>query len=128
MSSCPARGRAAGWSSVCRAMYLPGAVLAIAVGLAGVAWAGQRPGAEQMPVWHAHLASGPITLDGKLNEAAWQQAEAVELTQQSPKPGQRMPYRTEVRVLEYKDALYFGFRCWDPNPKAIATHTLARDG
>jgi hypothetical protein len=109
-------------------MYLPGAVLAIAVGLAGVAWAGQRPGAEQMPVWHAHLASGPITLDGKLNEAAWQQAEAVELTQQSPKPGQRMPYRTEVRVLEYKDALYFGFRCWDPNPKAIATHTLARDG
>jgi hypothetical protein len=50
------------------------------------------------------------------------------LTQQSPRPGQSTPYTTEVRVLIYHDALIFGFKCHDPNPKAIQVHTLAQDG
>ena len=50
------------------------------------------------------------------------------LTQQSPHPGEDTPYKTDVRVLIYKDALIFGFHCYDPNPKAIKVHTLQRDG
>ena len=80
------------------------------------------------PVLHVHKATGPIPIDGRLTDPVWQQAEPVILTQQSPHPGAPNPYTTEVRVLEYKDALYFGFRCTDPNPKQMATHTLARDG
>jgi len=72
--------------------------------------------------------SGTITLDGKLNDPAWHDAPSVTLTQQSPRPGQPMPYTTEMRVLVTKDAVYFGFNCHDPKPRAIAIHNLTRDG
>jgi hypothetical protein len=72
--------------------------------------------------------SGSITLDGKLDEPAWSSATAFYLTQQAPRPGETTPFRTEVKVLRTADALYFGFLCHDPNPKAIAVHTQRRDG
>src|SRR5580658_3466753 len=58
-----------------------------------------------LPTVHARLATGPINIDGKLNEPDWQMAEPMMLTQQSPHPGQATPYRTDVRVLIYHDAL-----------------------
>jgi hypothetical protein len=67
-----------------------------------------------------HQTSGPIRLDGRLDEPAWQEAESVaELVQQSPRPGEPTPYRTRVKVLVGKDALYFGFECADPDPGKI---------
>jgi hypothetical protein len=51
----------------------------------------------------------------------------VLLTQQSPRPGESTPYTTEVRVLIYRDALIFGFKCHDPDPSKIRVHTLTRD-
>src|SRR5271166_3309801 len=87
-----------------------------------------QPHPAGFPAVHARLASGPIDIDGKLNEPDWQSAEPMLLTQQSPHPGQETPYRTDVRVLIYRDALIFGFHCVDPNPKAIQVHTLAQDG
>jgi hypothetical protein len=86
------------------------------------------PAAGQLPTVHARLATSPITIDGKLNEPAWMDAEPILLTQQSPLPGEPTPYRTEVRVLITGDALIFGFVCHDPKPSAINTHTLTRDG
>jgi hypothetical protein len=94
-------------------------VLLIAVS-AGSAQA--RPSAIALPL------SSSITFDGKADEPAWADAKIITLTQQAPQPGQATPYRTEVRVLVSKDALYFGFTCHDPNPKAIAVHTERRDG
>ncbi len=76
----------------------------------------------------ASRISSSITLDGKLDEPEWAKAETLTLTQQSPRPGESTPYRTEVKVLVSGDALYFGFICHDPNPKAIAVHTQQRDG
>ena len=71
----------------------------------------------------------PIQLDGRLDEPAWQDAGiAIELIQQSPKPGEPTPFKTSVRVLVVKDTLYFGFECADPEPGKIAIHTMARDG
>ena len=87
------------------------------------------PGAiGQLPSTQVRLASGPIAIDGKLNEAAWKDAEVLYLTQQAPTPGGPTPYLTEVRVLISGDALVFGFICHDPEPKKIQTHTLKRDG
>lgn len=75
----------------------------------------------------AHI-SGPITLDGRLDEPAWRDAQSFTLTQQAPKPGQPTPYVTEVRVLATSDAIYFGFDCHDPKPDSVAIHTMRRDG
>ena len=80
------------------------------------------------PTAKAASLSSSITLDGKLDEPAWLAADSFTLTQQSPRPGRPTPYTTEVRVLASKDALFFGIRCHDPHPKAIAIHTLSRDG
>jgi hypothetical protein len=82
----------------------------------------------QRPTVVARPATGPIDIDGKLNEPDWQTAEPMLLTQQSPHPGESTPYKTEVKVLIYHDALIFGFQCRDPNPKAIQVHTLTQDG
>ncbi len=83
---------------------------------------------SSFPTVHVREATGPIDVDGKLNEPDWALAEPMVLTQQSPHPGQSTPYKTEVRVLIYQDALIFGFHCYDPNPKAIQVHTLQYDG
>jgi hypothetical protein len=88
----------------------------------------QAPATSSTPSVHARLASGPIVIDGKLDEPDWKSAEPILLTQESPRPGQSTPYVTEVRILIYHDALIFGFHCVDPNPKAIQVHTLAQDG
>ena len=85
--------------------------------------------ADSGPSVTADQAVAPIRLDGRLDEAAWQQAGVVaELTQQSPSPGKATPFRTEVRVLIVKDTLYFGFLCTDPEPSRIAIHSMQRDG
>ena len=39
-----------------------------------------------------------------------------------------IPDKTEVRVLIYRDTVYFGFLCTDPQPEKIAIHTMRRDG
>ncbi len=69
----------------------------------------------------------PVRLDGRLDEPAWRLAEAVVLTQQSPRPGESTPFRTEVRVLLVGRLLYFGFLCTDPNPERIAVRTMQFD-
>src|SRR4051794_4130015 len=76
----------------------------------------------------AKRISSSITLDGKLEEPEWRDAPVVKLTQQAPHPGAETPYVTEVRVLVASDAVYFGFRCYDPHLEAISLHTMIRDG
>ena len=85
---------------------------------------GQSP-PDSIAITHTNAT---IKLDGRLDEPAWKEARAFTLTQQSPWPGQENPYRTEVRVLISGDNLYFGFKCFDPQPSKIAIHTLQRDG
>jgi len=73
-------------------------------------------------------AATPIKLDGLLDDPAWKEAAAAELTQQSPRPGAVTPYRTTVRVVMQDNKLFFGFECTDPDPRLIAVHTMRRDG
>ncbi|NOZ43005.1 MAG: carbohydrate binding family 9 domain-containing protein [Alphaproteobacteria bacterium] len=75
------------------------------------------------------IATGPIRLDGRLDEPEWQHAAVIAtLTQQSPVPGGHTPYHTEVRLLMNRDNIYIGIRNFDPEPGKIAVHTLKRDG
>src|SRR5689334_8082100 len=67
-------------------------------------------------------AATPIKLDGLLDDPAWKDAAAAELTQQSPRPGAVTSYRTAVRVVIQDNKLFFGFECADPDPRLIAVH------
>jgi hypothetical protein len=54
-------------------------------------------------------ASGPITLDGLPDEAAWNDAPiASHFLQNDPREGEPATFDTEVRVVYDDDALYFG--------------------
>ncbi|HJU83604.1 MAG TPA: DUF5916 domain-containing protein [Holophagaceae bacterium] len=86
------------------------------------------PLAAQAPSAQASRPSGPITLDGRLDEAAWAGAPTLTLTQQAPAPGGATPFTTTVRILAAPEGLYFGFACADPDPSRVVTHTLQRDG
>lgn len=97
--------------------------------LFSLARAQQNGGTGGPLVLAAGHPGGSIQLDGKLDEPAWQEAKIiVDLVQQSPKPGAPSPYRTRVRALVAGNKLYFGFECTDPDPRAIAVHTMQRDG
>ena len=102
-------------------------LLALALALGGMSYAGSTAAASQMV--EARRTQEHIRLDGRLDEPAWRDASmAVELVQQSPHPGAPTPFKTFVRVLIADDTLYFGFECADPEPGKIAVHTMARDG
>jgi len=79
-------------------------------------------------VAQAARRSGPITLDGKLDEAAWSAAvPASGFTQSYPTPGAAPVDPTEVRVLYDDAALYVGVRMSDAHPDSIAAQLARRD-
>ncbi len=69
-----------------------------------------------------------ISLDGKLSEPEWAQAEAAgDFLQFEPQKGEAAPFKTEVRVLYSETHLYFGVRCMDPEPEKITARLTKRD-
>src|SRR5512146_1158901 len=107
---------------VCKDSTLKASLAALILVLSNFAHASSPPSVV------ATRITSPIILDGKLDEPAWRTATAINLVQQAPRPGAPTPYRTEVKILRSNDAIYFGFICHDPKPKAIAVHTQRRDG
>ncbi len=82
-----------------------------------------------VPAATAARRSGPIVLDGKLDDAAWAQAQPItDFKQIDPDEGQPASQRTEVRFLYDDDALYIGARMWDTQgAKGIRTRLVRRD-
>lgn len=67
-------------------------------------------------------------IDGLLNEAIWQNAEAAsEFFQREPNEGAPATEKTEVRVLYDKNYIYFGFRCYDSEPAKIVATEMRND-
>jgi hypothetical protein len=96
--------------------------------VAFVAVLGTRTAVAETAAIGAVSASGPIRVDGVLDEPAWAGAAVIaDLTQQDPHPGEPTPFRTEVRILVDSKNLYLGFTCLDPEPDKISVHTLQRD-
>jgi hypothetical protein len=63
-------------------------------------------------------------MDGRLDEAVWQQADVItDFHQIRPGDGTPTTERTEVYVLYDKDAMYIGARMFDSEPELIATPT-----
>jgi hypothetical protein len=106
------------------AFIAAGLVLASAVpSLLAQSWGGDAPRAlEARPV------QDRIAIDGRLDEAAWRQADvAADFVQQLPNPGRPATLPTEARVLFSGDAVYVGVRLHDPAPDSIVGR-LARRG
>jgi len=73
-------------------------------------------------------ATGPMTLDGVLDEAAWTTAPMAErFIQQDPREGQPATFDTQVRVLYDDNALYFGVFAKDDEPGRLIVNDLKKD-
>ena len=69
-----------------------------------------------------------ISVDGVLDEAAWDHAWSMTLDYEV-RPGENTPVLAETEVLVFSDDshLYVGFRALDPEPSAIRAHLTDRD-
>ena len=65
-----------------------------------------------LPFYTCRRATSPITVDGALDELAWQHAESMHLVETVT--GDVTRYPTEVRVLWDDTFLYVGFRADRP--------------
>jgi Domain of unknown function (DUF5916)/Carbohydrate family 9 binding domain-like len=96
--------------------------------LAGVLAVPAGLGAAEVPSALASRASGPVTLDGRLDEPAWAGASPIgALVQVDPDEGAPPTEATEVRVLRDDESLYVGIRCFDRTPSRIAATKMGRD-
>ncbi|MGD2121073.1 MAG: DUF5916 domain-containing protein [Gemmatimonadota bacterium] len=74
-------------------------------------------------------ASGPIEVDGRLDEEAWRAAGVADgFTQVQPSVGRPATQRTAVQILFDDRFIYFGIDASDSNPEAISRTITRRDG
>ncbi len=102
-----------------------GAAVALALALVG----GARPTNAQVPARSltAFRATASITIDGRLDDAAWAATEPVtEMVQKLPAYGEPPRFPAEIRVAFDGDALYVAARLWDA-PGATRAVVTRRD-
>jgi len=69
-----------------------------------------------------------ISIDGILDEAAWQNAKFQDqFLQREPKYGEKISEETLVAVLKDKDYLYIGIKCYDNPASKIIANEMRRD-
>jgi hypothetical protein len=92
---------------------LPLALVALAP---AAAWA-QAPAARSLPVAVAARVRSAPGIDGRLDDAAWQQATVISgFTQRDPNEGEPASEATEVRIVYDDEAIYVGARMHDRRP------------
>ena len=74
-----------------------------------------------------HRLTGPIELDGVVDEAAWDDVAPLPMTMFTPTFGGGLTERTEVRVAHDDQYLYVSGRMFDSDPDGIRTNTFYRD-
>jgi hypothetical protein len=83
---------------------------------------------DQAPTAVAARRNGPIQIDGRMDEAAWQAATPVtDFRQFDPNEGQPVSERTEAKILIDDDAVYVGMRLYDRDPRGIQPQLARRD-
>jgi hypothetical protein len=81
-------------------------------------------------VWEvtAFPIRGGLRLDGRLDEAEWDEAAPIaDFYQRERNEGLPATERTEVRVLYDATSLYIGFRCFDSRPEKVRARAMFRD-
>ena len=85
--------------------------------------ASAQPAAEPFVV---PRLSGPVALDGRVDEAAWDPVAPLPLVTHWPAFGEAPSERTEIRVAYDDAALYVSCRCYAP-PEAVFAASFRRD-
>ncbi|WP_412061324.1 DUF5916 domain-containing protein [Rubrivirga sp. IMCC45206] len=106
-------------SPVARSLRL-GALLAVVAGGAGA-----QPSGTDAPFVVPRL-SGPIALDGRVDEAAWDAVAPLDLVTHWPTFGDAPSEPTEIRLAYDDEAVYLSCRCYAP-PEAVFAASFARD-
>lgn len=76
----------------------------------------------------AIAATGPITIDGVLDEEVWTRATpATGFTQADPLEGQPATEMTDVRVAFDSEYLYIAANCHDTDPSGIVVNQIRKD-
>lgn len=76
----------------------------------------------------AEIRGKPPVIDGRLDEPAWDAADAAsDFVQSSPVPGDLATLPTEARVLYDSESLYVSIRAFDPEPRTILAPWPRRD-
>ena len=113
-----------------------GRILAVSFTCASSAFSQERSAPDEIDYDTAHLSrvatavrvGETITIDGRLDEPAWELAPPVgDLIQRRPRSGEPMTERTEVRFLYDDDNLYIGVICFDSDPDGIIVNSLQKD-
>lgn len=78
------------------------------------------PTVNETPVFVCHRATGPITVDGKFDEAAWKNAQVIRdfLVPATTTPAYS---KTEARLLWDDQYLYVAFRAYDKDVRSLLT-------
>ncbi|HSL23807.1 MAG TPA: DUF5916 domain-containing protein [Vicinamibacterales bacterium] len=102
-----------------------------AVAVLLVAWsveAQSRQPHGAVPIVTAVRAAGPVSVDGRLDEAVWgTAAPASGFRQRDPDEGKLPTERTELRVAFDDDAIYVGARLFDREPLKVVRRLSRRD-
>jgi hypothetical protein len=86
--------------------------------------------ASEHPSIHAYRLSGGeiITLDGRLDDPAWQNAElATGFSQWDPNRGEDASEQTTFKIVYDHEAIYFGIACFESNSEDIRSQLCRRD-
>ncbi len=95
---------------------------------AGPARRAADPPAPAPALHEIRTTTQPIRIDGVLDEAAWETAWSQDLpVEVTPGENTPAPVRTVVLLTYDREALYVGFRAYDPDPGAIRAHLADRD-
>ena len=84
--------------------------------------------AAEIEVATPAVAKADISIDGRLDDLAWESAALLaDFTQYRPLEGISASQPTEVRVLVDADAIYFAIKAFDENPEQIRATLSERD-
>jgi Domain of unknown function (DUF5916) len=88
-----------------------------------------RSQTDPRPIAHAALRQGEVTIDGRLDDAAWAAATPIgELVQAVPDEGKPPSQATEIRILYDASAIYVGARMYDSlGAKGVRSALARRD-
>ena len=87
----------------------------------------QPPTPQEQKTVHAIRASGPISIDGVLEETAWQEEGYSDFTQSDPTDGAQPTEKTKVWVAYDEKYLYVAARLYDSQPELITSRLGRRD-
>jgi len=86
------------------------------------------PESVPRPTLEAARATGPVALDGRVDEPAWDATPvATDFIQSKPRTGHPASERTEVRVLFDDRYLYIGAILFDSSPGSLVAQHLEQD-